>query len=47
MKTWEVRRDGVVVCWGSAESFPSAKERKTLRAHGHKIFVDGKLYKEG
>lgn len=46
MQLWEVRRDGVVVSWGPAASFPSAKERKLLRASGHKIYVDGKLYKE-
>ena len=48
MSLWEVRRDGAVVSWGaSAESFPNSKERKILRAHGHKIYVDGKPYKEG
>ena len=46
MSIWEVRRDGVVVSWGPAETFPTAKERKALRAAGHKIYVDGNLYKE-
>lgn len=47
MGTWEVRRDNVVVCWGPAETFPDARARKILRADGHKIYVDGKLFKEG
>lgn len=49
---WEVRGknpegEPAVLNWGSSEgSFPDARARKVLRADGHKIYVDGKLYKE-
>ena len=52
MNKWEVRGaningEPVVLCYGeSEESFPTAEERKVLRAHGYKIYVDGKVYKE-
>lgn len=42
---WEVRRNGVVVAHGPMETFPDAEMRKGLRNSGHKIYVDGKLYK--
>lgn len=49
---WEVRGrniygDSAVLCWGTDEkAFPDAKTQKILRVDGHKIYVDGKLYKE-
>lgn len=47
MNKWEVKRDGVTVNWGTEEKgFPDARTRKILRADGHKIYVDGQLYKE-
>lgn len=42
---WEVRRDGVVVAHGPEGSFPDPDTRKHLRNSGHKIYVDGKLYR--
>lgn len=49
---WEVRgrnEDGetVVLNWGTSEkSFPEVGMRKILRSHGHKIYVNGKLFEE-
>lgn len=49
---WEVRGRNIygepaVLCWGTEEKgFPDARAQKVLRADGHKIYVDGKLYKE-
>ena len=40
---WEVRRDGIVVAHGPAETLPDPETRKLLRNSGHKIYVDGKL----
>lgn len=44
---WEVRREGAVVSHGPKETMPNAQERKTLREGGHKVYVEGKLYREG
>jgi len=52
LNKWEVRGkngDGetVVLNWGESElSFPNAEMRKIIRSHGHKIYVNGQLYKE-
>lgn len=43
---WESRRDGVTVAFGPKSTFPAADERKSLRAGGHKIYVEGKLFRE-
>ena len=44
---WEARRDGVVIGHGPKSTMPSAEDRKMLRAGGLKIYVEGKLYREG
>lgn len=44
---WEARRDGVTLGHGPKATFPNAEERKTLRAGGLKIYVEGKLFREG
>jgi hypothetical protein len=44
---WEARRDGVVISHGPKKTMPSVEERKRLRAGGLKIYVEGKLYREG
>ena len=46
MTRWEVRRDGAVICYGSEKTMPTKEQRQRLRKDGHKIYVDGKLYKE-
>ena len=43
---WEIKRDGVVVCWGSAETRPSAEECKRFRNDGYKVYIDGKEIKK-
>lgn len=43
---WQVKRDGVVIAHGPKDTFPSAEERKAIRSGGHKIYVDGRIYKE-
>lgn len=43
---WEVRRDGVPLAYGSKVSLPTAPERKALRDGGHKVYVEGKIFKE-
>lgn len=43
---WEVRRDGVTVCYGSKYSMPPLEDRKMLRDGGMKIYVEGKLFRE-
>ena len=44
---WTVKRDGVPLCSGPKATFPNVEERKMLRAGGLKIYVEGKLYREG
>jgi len=45
--TYEVRQNGVTKEQGVyPECFPDLEKRRTLRASGCKIFVDGKLYTE-
>lgn len=43
---WEVKRDGVRVAYGCEKTFPGPEGRKLLRASGHKIYKDGKIFKE-
>lgn len=44
---WAVKRGGEVICHGPKQTMPNAQERKLLREGGHKIYVEGKLYREG
>lgn len=43
---WEVRRDGATLAHGSKDSMPNEAQRRALRSDGHKIYVEGKLYRE-
>lgn len=43
---WEVRRDGVPLCGGPKATFPDAEQRKKIREAGHKIYVEGKIFRE-
>ena len=48
---WEVRGfningDSAPLSCGPAETVPDAKQRKMYRAHGYKLYIDGKLAKE-
>ncbi len=43
---WEVRRDGVPLAGGPKSTMPDAKQRKSLREGGCKIYVEGKLFRE-
>lgn len=44
---WEVRRDGAPLAGGPKSTMPDAKQRKSLREGGCKIYVEGKLLREG
>ena len=44
---WENRRNGEVIAYGPKETMPTAEERKGMRSAGLKIYVEGKLYREG
>lgn len=44
---WEVRRDGVPLAGGPKSTMPDAKQRKSMREGGCKIYVEGKLFREG
>ena len=44
---WEIKRDGIVVCWGERSAPPSAQECKRFRGDGYKIYIDGKEIKNG
>lgn len=44
---WQVRRDGVPLASGPKSTMPDANQRKSMRAGGCKIYVEGKLFKEG
>ena len=44
---WEVRRDGEPLAYGPKATMLTAEERKIMRAAGLKIYVEGKIYKEG
>lgn len=43
---WEVRRDGAPLASGPKSTMPDAKQRKSLREGGCKIYVEGKLFRE-
>lgn len=48
---WEVRGynvngDSTPLSCGPPETVPDAKQRKMFRAHGYKLYIDGKLAKE-
>jgi hypothetical protein len=44
----EIRRDGRVMAWTEdVASYPDRKRRDELRKAGYKLFLDGKLWKEG
>lgn len=48
---WEVRGfnvngDSAPLSCGPPETIPDAKQRKILRAHGYKLYIDGKPAKE-
>lgn len=43
---WEVKRDGIRVAYGSINTLPSKSQRQALRRDGHKIYVEGKIYRE-
>lgn len=43
---WEVRRNNVPLAGGPKSTMPNEKERKSLRDGGHKIYVEGKLFRE-
>lgn len=44
---WEIKRDGVVICWGEKSSPPSKEEARRFREDGYKVFVDAKEVKSG
>lgn len=44
---WEVRRDGVPLASDPKPTMPDAKQRKSMREGGCKIYVEGKLFREG
>ena len=44
---WEARRDGERIAHGPKKTMPSAEERKLIRLGGMKLYVEGKLYREG
>ena len=43
---WEVRRDGAPLASGPKSTMPDAKQRKSMREGGCKIYVEGKLFRE-
>ena len=44
---WQVRRGGVPLAGGPKSTMPDANQRKSLREGGCKIYVEGKLFREG
>lgn len=44
--SWEVKRDGVVVCHGSAATVPSAEECKRFHSDGYRVYINGKEIKK-
>lgn len=43
---WEVRKGGQAYAGGPMETLPDAQQRRSMRAAGYKIYVDGKPYRE-
>ena len=44
---WEVRRDSVPLAGGPKSTMPDTRQRKSMREGGCKIYVEGKLFREG
>ena len=44
--SWEIKRDGVVIAWGPAETKPSPEEARRFRNDGYKVYVNGKEVKK-
>ena len=44
--SWQVKKDGAVKARGSGDIPYSAETLKQMRASGHKIYVDGKVWKK-
>lgn len=44
---WEVRRGSDRLAHGPKDTFPKEQERRILRSGGLKIYIEGKLYREG
>ena len=44
---WEVRRNNVPLAGGTKSTMPDAEMRKSMREGGCKIYVEGKLFREG
>lgn len=45
--SWEVKRDGVVICWGEKSAPPSQEEVRRFRSDGYRVYVNGKEIKSG
>lgn len=45
--SWEIRRDGVVVCCGEKSPPPSREECKRFHSDGYRVYIDGKETKSG
>lgn len=44
---FEVKRNGITVFWTEVENcIPCKEEREMLRKSGHKLYKDGRIYKE-
>lgn len=44
---WEVKRDGVVICWGESDKGkPSPEEARRFRSDGYRVYIDGKEVKK-
>lgn len=43
---WQIKRNGVVIAWGSAETKPTPDECRMFRADGYKVYLDGKEVKK-
>lgn len=45
---FEVKRNGKTLFYTEHEScIPDKEERDAMRKSGHKLYLDGKIYKEG
>lgn len=44
--TWEVRKDGQAYAGGPMETMPSAEQRRSMRAAGYQIYVDGRIQRD-
>ena len=41
---WEVRKDGQAYAGGPMETMPSAEQRRSMRAAGYRIYVNGRVH---